>query len=280
MRDIHLSYGNQKPERKAEIKMDLGIKGKYALVTGGSHGIGRSIALALAEEGCNVAICARNREQIGETLVELKASGIQGIGIPADVMVPEDIERVMKTVIDSWGTIHILVNNVGGGGRLGTTVVEETAEDIWLDVYNMNALAAIRFTMKVIPFMKKQKWGRVITIASTQGREGGGRPWYNMAKSAEISLMKTLAMNPELSKYSITFNSIAPGAIIFTGNEWDILRKENPKELERVIDWKHPLGRLGAPEEVASVVVFLCSGRASLVNGASIPVDGGESKSF
>jgi 3-oxoacyl-[acyl-carrier protein] reductase len=280
MRDIHLSYGNQKPERRAKFKVDLGLKGKYALVTGGSHGIGRSIALALAEEGCNVAICARNKEQIGETLVELKASGIQSIGIPADVMIPEDIERVIKSVIDAWGTIHILVNNVGGGGRLGSTVVEETAEDIWLDVYNMNALAAIRFTMKVIPFMKKQKWGRVITIASTQGREGGGRPWYNMAKSAEISLMKTLAMNPELTSCGITFNSIAPGAIIFTGNEWDILRKGNPKEFERVIGWKHPLGRLGAPEEVASVIVFLCSKKASLVNGASIPVDGGESKSF
>jgi 3-oxoacyl-[acyl-carrier protein] reductase len=280
MRDIRLSYGNQKPERKAETKMDLGIKGKYALVTGGSHGIGRSIALALAEEGCNVAICARNKERIEETLVELKAIGIQCIGIPADVMIPADIERVMQIIIDSWGTIHILVNNVGGGGRLGGTVVEQTAEDIWLDVYNMNALAAIRFTMKVIPFMKKQKWGRVVTIASTQGREGGGRPWYNMAKGAEISLMKTLAMNPGLSKYSITFNSVAPGAIIFADNEWDILRKENPKELERLIDWKHPLGRLGAPKEVASVVAFLCSERASLVNGASIPVDGGESQSF
>jgi 3-oxoacyl-[acyl-carrier protein] reductase len=280
MRDIHLSYGNQKPERRVEIEMDLGLKGKYALVTGGSYGIGRSIALALAEEGCNVAICARNKEQIEETVIELKARGIQSIGIPADVMIPADIERVMKTVIDSWGTIHILVNNVGGGGRWGSAIVEETSEDVWLDVYNKNVLAAIRFTMKAIPFMRRQKWGRVVTITSIQGREGGGRPWYNMAKSAEISLMKTLAMNRQLSKYSITFNSIAPGAIIFTGNEWDILRKENPKEFERMIDWKHPLGRLGTPEEVANVVVFLCSEKASLVNGASIPVDGGESKSF
>jgi 3-oxoacyl-[acyl-carrier protein] reductase len=260
--------------------MDLALKGKYALVTGGSHGIGRSTALTLAAEGCNVAICARNKERVEETVAELKTKGIQSIGIVADAMNPADIERVVRTIIDSWGTIHILVNNVGGGGRLGSTVVEETAEDIWLDVYNMNALAATRFTMKVIPFMKKQKWGRVITIASTQGREGGGRPWYNMAKSAEISLMKTLAMNPELTSYGITFNSIAPGAIIMPDNEWDILRKEDPKEFERIIDWKHPLGRLGTPEEVASVIVFICSEQASLLNGASIPVDGGESKSF
>ena len=89
--------------------MDLGLKGKYALVTGGSHGIGRSIALALADEGCNIAICARNKERIEETVVELKARDIHSIGIPADVMILADIERVMKTIIDSWRTIHILV---------------------------------------------------------------------------------------------------------------------------------------------------------------------------
>lgn len=260
--------------------MDLGITGKYALVTGGSHGIGKSIALALADEGCHVAICARNKERVEGMVAELKARGIQSIGIPTDVMIPADIERVMKTIIDSWGTIHILVNNVGGGGRAGSDVVEETPEDVWLEVFNKNALAAIRFTMKAIPFMKKQKWGRVVTIASVQGREGGGKPWYNMAKSAEISLMKTLAMNRKLSNCNITFNSIAPGAIIFKDNEWDILRKENPVEFQRRLDTIHPSGRLGTPEEVANVVVFLCSEKASLANGASIPVDGAASKSF
>lgn len=260
--------------------MDLGIKGKYALVTGGSYGIGRSIALALAEEGCNVAICARNKDRIEETVTELKAQGIQSIGISADVMNLEDIERIMKTIIDSWGTIHILVNNAGGGGRWGSTAVEETPEDVWLEVYNINTLAAIRFTMKAIPFMRKQKWGRVVTIVSTQGREGGGRPWYNMAKSAEISLMKTLAMNSELSRYGITFNSIAPGATMMLGNEWDIFCKKDPREFEKMINWKHPTGRLCIPEDVASVVAFACSEKASFLNGASITVDGGESKSF
>ncbi len=123
--------------------MDLGLKGKYALVTGGSHGIGRSIALALAEEGCNVAICARKKDWIEQTVAELKAKGVKNMGISADVLIPEDINPVMKAVIDSWGTIHILVNNVGGGGRWGSPIVEETSEQVWLDVYNKNALAAI-----------------------------------------------------------------------------------------------------------------------------------------
>ena len=260
--------------------MDLALKGKYALVTGGSHGIGRSIALALAEEGCHVAICARNKERVEKTVVELKAKGVQSIGIPADVMILADIERVMKTITDSWGTIHILVNNAGGGGRWGSEEVEQTSEDVWLDVYNKNTLAAIRFTMKAIPFMRKQKSGRVVTISSIYGREGGGRPWFNMAKSAEISLMKTLAMNSALARDGITFNSVAPGAIMIPDTGWEKEQQQDPEKFKKMVDSGFPLGRLGTPEEVANVVVFLCSEKASLVNGASIPVDGAESRSF
>jgi 3-oxoacyl-[acyl-carrier protein] reductase len=260
--------------------MDLGLKEKFALVTGGSHGIGRAIAVALAEEKCNVAICARNKEKVKETLKEIKAKGVQAIGVSADVMIPEDIDLVIKEVIDKWGTIHILINNVGGGGRWGSTVVEETQEQVWLEVYNKNALAAIRFTMKVIPFMRKQKWGRVVTITSIYGREGGGRPWFNMAKAAEISLMKTLAMTHYLTRDGITFNSVAPGAIMIPDTGWERELKDNPEEFAKMVDHKFPLGRLGTPEEVANVIVFICSEKASLLTGASIPVDGGESKSF
>ena len=260
--------------------MDLGIKGKFAIVTGGSHGIGRSIALALAEEGCNVAICARNTARVQEVAKEIKTKGTESLGLIADVMVLDDIEKVIKTVIEAWGKIHILVNNVGGGGRWGSEKVEETREDVWLDVYNKNALAAIRFTTRAIPYMKEQKWGRIITIASVYGREGGGRPWFNMAKSAEISLMKTLAMKPDLVRNGITFNSIAPGAVIIPNTGWEKEQKENPSEFKKMVDRQFPLGRLGTPEEVANVVSFICSEKASLVNGACISVDGGESKSF
>ena len=153
--------------------MDLGIRGRYALVTGGSHGIGLAIARQLAEEGCHVAICARNKARIDETSRELKAKKVEAIGISADVLIPEDIDRVMRTVISAWGTLHILVNNVGGGGRWGMPSVEETPEDVWVDVYNKNAMAAVRFTKRALPFMRKQQWGRVVTISSISGREGG-----------------------------------------------------------------------------------------------------------
>lgn len=260
--------------------MDLGLKGKYALITGGSHGIGRSIALALAEEGCNVAICARNEDRIISVVDEVKARKVEGIGIRTDVLVPSGIAKCFHEIISTWGTLHVLVNNVGGGGRWGSPIVEETPEEVWTDVYNKNAMAAVRFTRLALPYMRKQRWGRVVTIASIYGREGGGRPWFNMAKSAEISLMKTLAMNPDLVRDGITFNSVAPGAIMIpdTGSEEEM--KKNPKEFAKMVNLNFPLGRLGTPEEVASVVVFVCSEKTNLLNGACIVVDGGESRSF
>lgn len=260
--------------------MDLGIRGsKYVLVTGGTHGIGRSIALALADEGCSIAVCSRNPERVKKTISELKAKGIDCLGIEADVTIKADIKKVMQKIIDRWSTIHILINNVGGGGRWGNEIVEETEERVWLEVFNKNALAAIRFTTLAIPFMRKQKWGRVITITSIFGREAGGRPWFNMAKSAQTSLKKALARKHYLTKDGITFNSIAPGAITIPDTGWEKIRKEKPRELQDFIKHELPLGRLGTPEEVASVVVFICSQKASLLNGASIPVDGGQGRS-
>ncbi|MBM3206450.1 MAG: SDR family oxidoreductase [Candidatus Staskawiczbacteria bacterium] len=259
--------------------MELDIKNKYALVTGGSHGIGRAIALSLAREGCNVAICALDKEGIDSVVKEIELKGVKAVGIVCDVLKSEDIDKVMKEISDSFKTIDILINNVGGGGRWGSEIVEETKEEVWLDVYNKNAMTAVRFTMKAIPFMRKQKWGRVVTIASIHGLEGGGRPWFNMAKSAEISLMKTLSMNPELAKDGITFNSVAPGPIMIEGTGWEKAKEENSKEYQDVIK-SIPSGRLGTPREVADVVVFLCSSKASLVSGSCIAVDGGESHKF
>lgn len=260
--------------------MDLGIQGKYALVTGGSHGIGRSVAVALAAEGCHVAICAREPGRLEETAAAVKAKGVQALGIQADATVPADIDRALETIIKTWGTLHILVNNVGGGGRWGREIVEQTPDDVWLDVYQKNALAAVRFTMRVIPLMRKQRWGRVVTITSTYGREGGGRPWFTMAKTAQTALMKSLAMNHELARDGLVFTSVAPGSIMIPDTGWDAERKRDPEAFDQMVDGTFPLGRLGTPEEVASVVVFACSEQASLLTGASIAVDGGWSRSF
>src|SRR3989338_7513665 len=141
--------------------MNFGIQGKNALVTGGSHGIGRAIALALADEGCNIAICARDKKRLQEVVDEIKSRGVRAIGISADVIDASDIKKVVLTVIRKWKTLHILINNVGGGGRWGSEKIEETADDVWTDVYKKNALAAALFTTKSLQYMRKQKWGRV-----------------------------------------------------------------------------------------------------------------------
>lgn len=260
--------------------MNLALAGKFALVTGGSHGIGLAIAHALADEGCHVAICARNAERLAAAAAALRAKGVQALAVAADVLVASDIERVVATVTETWGTLHVLVNNVGGGGRWGADSVEDTPEQVWLDVYGKNAMAAVRFTRLVLPFMRKQRWGRVVTIASIHGREGGGRPWFTMAKSAEISLMKSLAMNPDLARDGITFNSVVPGSVMIPDTGWDREAREDPEGFAAMVTRTFALGRLGTPEEVAAVVAFVCSERASLVNGTAVVVDGAESRSF
>ncbi len=259
--------------------MDLQIRGKYALITGGSHGIGLATARSLAAEGCNVAICARREDRLAQALSQLKSQGVQTLGIPADALIPADIERVIKKVIESWKTLHILINNVGGGGRWGSPSIEETSEEVWVDVYNKNAMAAVRFTKLALPYMCRQKWGRVVTVASIQGCEGGGRPWYSMAKSAEIALMKTLAMNRDLVRDGITFNTVAPGSIMIPDTGWEEEKKKDPKGFEKALS-DFPLGRLGTPEEVADTITFVCSEKAGFLNGACIVVDGAESRHF
>jgi 3-oxoacyl-[acyl-carrier protein] reductase len=260
--------------------MNLKLKGKYALITGGSRGIGRSTALMLADEGCNVAICARDSLWLKKTKLEVESKGVQVLAIVADAKKLIDIQRVVEVVITTWGTLHILINNVGGEGTVPLLSPECIPDEIWIDSFELNTLAAIRFTQLVLPHMRKQKWGRVVTIASKHGREGGGRAWYTMAKAAEIGYMKTLAMNYNLAKDLITFNTVAPGAILTEQGNWVEFKKTDPHKYEEKVMNTRPLGRLGLPEEVAAIIIFICSEQASLLSGACIPVDGAESHAF
>lgn len=237
---------------------------KHALITGGNHGIGLAIAKKLVADGCKVAVCSRFKEA---TLNALAGTGI--LWYHCDVQSEYDIKRTISDIVDEWGCLDILVNNVGGGGRWGKYDPCETSEDVWKEVYQKNAGAATLFTMQAIPLMRLNKWGRVVTITSIYGgKESGGRSWFEMAKAAQVALMKSLSKHKPYVRDGITFNSIAPGYIEIDGKP----------EYEGVDNL--PLGRMGKPEEVANVVSFLCSEGASLVNGAQIVVDGGESHAF
>jgi 3-oxoacyl-[acyl-carrier protein] reductase len=260
--------------------LNYGLKGRFALVTGGSHGIGLSTAKVLMEEGCKVCICSRSQDRLREAKATLSTINNNVLTIQADVLNDEEINAVMDQIEAHWGQLHILVNNVGGGGRWGKPHIEETPIDTWREVYQKNAGAASLFTMRAIPLMRRANWGRVVTVTSIYGKEGGGRPWFNMAKAAEISLMKTLSLNSYLVRDGITFNSVAPGGIAIPGTGFDEEKALDPVGFAKNIDHNYPLGRLGNADEVASVIAFLCSDLARLVNGASVSVDGGQSHSF
>jgi 3-oxoacyl-[acyl-carrier protein] reductase len=237
------------------------------LVTGGTHGIGFAIANKLWSPDDTLTVISRY-----PTCYTGAPSNLHNF--VADLTKIEAIQNVVKFTMES--SIDILINNVGGGGRWGTEDVLTTPEEVWQEVWNKNYEAARQLTLAVLPHMKRKKFGRVVTISSICGKEAIGRPWFNVAKSAEITLMKSFAIRKDLTRCNITFNTVCPGAIYIPDTGWDTMGMEEKKSFEESL----PLGRMGKPEEVASVVKFLCSGEASLVNGACITVDGGESRSY
>jgi 3-oxoacyl-[acyl-carrier protein] reductase len=248
---------------------------KRALVTGGSHGIGLAIARKFASQGIDVAIISRDESRLSEAREQLTDFGVEALTFQADASLPDEVDSAWNALAKVWGGVDILINNVGGGGRWGTDSILTTKADVWSDVYQKNTGVAIQLTKAAIPHMLEKGWGRVVAISSIYAEISGGRPWFNLAKVAQKTLMKNLAGQADLARAGITFNSVAPGAIYIPQTGWDELERTDPSGFKKFMD-SLPLGRLGTPDEVAEVVTFLCSEQASLVNGASILVDGGE----
>jgi 3-oxoacyl-[acyl-carrier protein] reductase len=259
---------------------DYKLKGKTAFVSGGSHGIGLEISKVLGSYGCKIAFCSRTRERLDHAKEILDNMGITSYPIQFDALNEVSCDTAINSAIEQMGEINILINNVGGGGRWGKENIEETDLKVWDEVFTKNAKAAIIFTRACIPLMRKNKWGRVVTITSILGKEGGGRPWFNMAKASEVSLMKTLAMTKYLVRDGITFNTVAPGGIYIPGAGFEVEKNNNKEKFLKDLDDNYPLGRMGKPEEVAYLVAFLCSELAGLINGSQISIDGGQSKAF
>jgi 3-oxoacyl-[acyl-carrier protein] reductase len=260
--------------------IDYGIKNKFALVTGGSHGIGLAIAESLAKEGVNIAICSRSEEKLLSASKTLRKFNVEVLTIQVDVLEKNAADLIFNQIKNKWSGVDILINNVGGGGRWGDEKIENTDDSVWLEVFQKNALIAALLTSKLVSYMRNKNWGRVVTISSIYGKEGGGRPWFSMAKSAEAALMKSLSLTNYLVRHGITFNTVAPGGIYINGTGYEKDKEKDPIKFKEMIDNEYPLGRMGSPEEVANVVTFLCSNLATLVNGSQITVDGGQTKSF
>lgn len=255
--------------------MDLGLKGKVAMVSGASRGIGRAIALGLAAEGCALSLCARGKEALDEVAQEVQKAGAVMVALAGDVTSENDVQRWVEATQQRFSRVDILINNVGGsrpGGNL------TASREDWQNGFALNFFSALDLCRLVVPLMGGQKSGCVINIASVYGREWGGPMTYNAAKAAMISLSKEMAR--ELAPQGIRVNSVAPGSILFPGGSWDRRQKENPEGIAAFVKAELPFGRFGTPEEVADVVVFLASDRARWMSGACVNVDGCQSRSL
>ena len=255
--------------------MNLGLKGKVAMVSGASRGIGRAIVLGFADEGCRLSLCARGKEGIDRVTQEVQKTGAEVTTLAGDVTNEGDVRRWVEETQKRFGRVDIVINNVGGsrpGGNLSAS-----RED-WQSGFALNFFSALDLCRLVVPLMSSQKSGCVINIASVYGREWGGPMTYNAAKAAMISLSKEMAR--ELAPQGIRVNSVAPGSILFPGGSWEKRQQDNPEGIAAFVKAELPFGRFGKPEEVADVVVFLASDRAQWVSGACLTVDGCQSRSL
>jgi 3-oxoacyl-[acyl-carrier protein] reductase len=249
--------------------VDLGIAGKVALVTAGTRGIGLGIANALAAEGVRVAVAARTEVDVKRT-----AAALGGLGIVADLLTDAGCRRAVGETQQSLGSLDILVKNLGV--RAGSSW-SDTGPAEFEAAFAGNAAVSVRMTQLALPGMIKLGWGRVVVIASLWGREAGGAPAYNAAKAAEISFVTSMAR--EVAAKGVTVNAVAPGSILWEGGGWHRRQQADPQAMAEFVEREMPLGRFGTVEEVATLVTFVCGNQASLINGACIAVDGGQSRS-
>ena len=257
--------------------MDLGLRGKVALVAASSKGLGRAVAHELAMEGASIAMCARGNDELNRARDEIaKKSGGDVIAIAGDVSQRDDVERITRTALEHFGHVDILVTNAGGPP---SAKFEAISPEMWREAVDQTLMSAINLTSMLIPQMRQRKWGRVINITSiTVKQPVDGLMLSNSIRAAVTGFARTLAN--EVARDGITINNILPGYTrterveqlsAMTAHAEGISAEAARAKWETQI----PMGRLGEPHEFAALAAFLASERASYITGTSITVDGG-----
>ena len=260
--------------------MDLGLKGKVALVAASTKGLGKATAMALASEGTEVIVNGRDKQNISDTVGEMKTkTGKSPFAVQADVTKPDDVDRMFHEIAGRFGTIHILVTNAGGppAGSL-----DDFRDDDWMNAFQLNLMSTVRLIRNAIPFMRKQKWGRIVNIVSLTVKQPiDNLLMSNSLRTSVIGLAKTLSK--DLARDNVLINNIAPYYVSTkridylmeqTASRLGITKEDALQNIVKDI----PLGRLGTPEEFGDVVAFLCSQKNSYLTGSTIQFDGGAYK--
>lgn len=249
--------------------MDLGLKGKRAIITGASRGIGRAIAEALAKEGVTVAICARDGDAVQEAVDAINADGGKAIGGACNVKDADEYKAWLEKAAEDLGGCDIFVPNVSGGGGMDS-------EKNWWRNFEIDVLHTVRGCETLLPALKDSGDGSVVLIGSTNAVDYFGGPMaYNAMKAAIINYGSQLSQFVRAE--GVRVNTVSPGPIYFEGGAWEMIKGTMPKFYESTVR-KIPAGRMGTPEEVANVVTFLASPAASLVTGTNLVADNGYTK--
>jgi len=253
--------------------MDLGLKGKVALVTGGSQGIGKGVAIKLAQEGAIVVIAARGQALLDEVATQIHRQGGQALAMAADVSKAEDCHRLIQQIQETFGRLDILVNNAGTSA---TGEFEAVTDQAWHDDFDLKLFAAIRLSRMAIPLMKTHRWGRIINMTNIGAKEPRAKSApTTVTRAAGMALTKILSK--EFAAENILVNTVCIGWIRAAQHERKAAKAGIPVEkMYEDMGKDIPLGRVGQAEEVANVVAFLASEAASYVTGSSINLDGGK----
>jgi len=245
--------------------MDLGLKGKRAIVTGGTRGIGRAIVNLLVAEGCDVGLCARNKQDVDDAVAALSQSGRKVIGGVVDVTDSAGLRAWVTETAEALGGLDIMIPNA-------SALVDAASEEEWRLGLEVDVLGTVRAVEAALPFLEKSDAASIVGIASTAGINASPNVRaYTAHKAAIIAYMSSISTS--FARKHIRANTVSPGAIFFEGGVWDVRKRENP-DMYNAAMARAPFGRLGKPEEVANAVVFLASPAASYISGTNIIVDG------